>query len=52
MQVAYIFILIVRTKICSATEAKVNFGIGLFIHELLREPLITYEVLLFKVLLY
>ena len=40
VQVAYIFILIVRTdSFCHGGKCKLGFG--LFIYELLREPLIS-----------
>ena len=43
VQVTYIFIPIVLQKDLFCYRVKSNFGIGLFIHELLREPLILKD---------
>ena len=42
IQVTYIFIPIVSHKDSFCHRGKSKLGIGLFIHELLREPLISY----------
>ena len=42
IQVTYIFIPIVSHKDSFCHRGKRKLGIGLFIHELLREPLISY----------
>ena len=42
VQVTYIFIPIVSLKDSFCHSGKSRLGIGLFIHELLREPLISY----------
>ena len=44
VQVTYIFIPIVSLKDSFCHSGKSKLGIGLFIHELLREPLIKYAV--------
>ena len=43
VQVTYIFIPIVLHKDLFCYRGKSKLGIGLFIHELLREPLIYYR---------
>ena len=43
VQVTYIFIPIVSLKDSFCHRGKSKLGIGLFIHELLREPLITQQ---------
>ena len=43
VQVTYIFIPIVSLKDSFCQSGKSKLGIGLFIHELLREPLIEYK---------
>ena len=48
VQVTYIFIPIVSLKDSFCHRGKSKLGIGLFIHELLREPLIMYDVLFYK----
>ena len=45
VQVTYIFIPIVSLKDSFCQSGKSKLGIGLFIHELLREPLILYEII-------
>ena len=50
VQVTYIFIPIVSLKDSFCQSGKSKLGIGLFIHELLREPLIAYRLLLQVVL--
>ena len=46
VQVTYIFIPIVSLKDSFCHRGKSKLGIGLFIHELLREPLIYYRIVL------
>ena len=43
-QVTYIFIPIVSLKDSFCHRGKSKLGIGLFIHELLREPLIVHAI--------
>ena len=50
VQVTYIFIPIVSLKDSFCHSGKSKLGIGLFIHELLREPLITAAKLFHQVL--
>ena len=45
VQVTYIFIPIISLKDSFCHSGKSKLGIGLFIHELLREPLISVTVL-------
>ena len=47
VQVTYIFIPIVLHKDLFCYRGKSKFGIGLFIHELLREPLINIRNVLY-----
>ena len=44
IQVTYIFIAIVSHKESFCHRGKSKLGIGIFIHELLREPLITKRI--------
>ena len=44
VQVTYIFISIVSQKDSFCYRGKSKLGIGLFIHELLREPMIVYTI--------
>ena len=50
VQVTYIFIPIVSHKDSFCYRGKSKLGIGLFIHELLREPLIIFSSLSISIL--